>query len=136
MSASDDEDARAKPGAGRAGGVAHDSRGNAIWQWAVDTGRHAFDSTSRLLRRLEVPGLKVQDDARADPAPEDAQHHPAAKTPGRPPGAAPGAAVPPRSSGYDPYGGSGSAPPPRTPRKPAAAAAPRRSLWRRLFRLD
>jgi hypothetical protein len=45
-----------------AGRVKHDSSGRAVWEWAVDTGRHALDSTSRLLKRLEMPGLSLLDD--------------------------------------------------------------------------
>lgn len=48
-------------GAGSGGRVVHDSRGNAVWQWVKDTGRHAIESTSALLKKLEMPGLKVQD---------------------------------------------------------------------------
>ena len=48
------------------GGVHHDARGNAVWQWAVDSGKQALDSTSRLLKRLEVPGLKLEEDATKD----------------------------------------------------------------------
>lgn len=43
------------------GKVVHDSRGNAVWQWVKDTGRHAIESTSALLKKLEVPELKVED---------------------------------------------------------------------------
>lgn len=43
------------------GRVTHDSRGNAIWDWVKATGRHAIDSTSRLLRKLETPELKIED---------------------------------------------------------------------------
>ena len=54
--------ARDKTAADRtAGRVVHDSRGNAVWQWVKDTGRHAIESTSALLRKLELPELKVQD---------------------------------------------------------------------------
>jgi hypothetical protein len=42
--------------------VKHDASGRAIWEWAVDTGRHAIDSTSRLLKRLEMPGLSLLDE--------------------------------------------------------------------------
>ena len=43
------------------GRVRHDDRGNAVWDWIKDTGRHALESTSRLLRKLELPQLKVED---------------------------------------------------------------------------
>jgi hypothetical protein len=43
------------------GKVVHDSRGNAVWEWVKDTGRHAIESTSALLKKLEVPELKVED---------------------------------------------------------------------------
>ena len=43
------------------GRVVHDSRGNAVWDFLKETGRMAIESTSRLLRRLEIPELKVED---------------------------------------------------------------------------
>ena len=49
------------PGGGKAGRIVHDARGNAVWDWVKDTTRIAIDSTSRLLKRLEVPELKVED---------------------------------------------------------------------------
>lgn len=51
-------DPRAADPSGR---VRHDDRGNAVWDWIKDTGRHALESTSRLLRKLEMPQLKVED---------------------------------------------------------------------------
>jgi len=50
-----------KPESSPGGRVVHDSRGNAIWQWVKDTGRHAIESTSALLKKLELPELKVED---------------------------------------------------------------------------
>ncbi|MDE2220231.1 MAG: hypothetical protein KGJ52_07630, partial [Gammaproteobacteria bacterium] len=103
-------------------GVRHDSRGNAVWQWAIDTGKHAIDSTSRLLKRLEVPGLRLED----DPKPDEK-----------------GPARQEQAGGYDPYGGrpgakASAAQPVARPatavRKPAAAPPARPSFWRRLFR--
>jgi hypothetical protein len=44
-----------------AGRIVHDERGNAVWDWLKDTARIAIDSTSRLLKRLEVPELKMED---------------------------------------------------------------------------
>jgi hypothetical protein len=45
-----------------AGRVRHDSTGRAIWEWAAESGRHAVDSTSRLLKRLDLPGLTLDDE--------------------------------------------------------------------------
>jgi hypothetical protein len=47
--------------AGKSGRVIHDERGNAVWDWLKETSRIAIDSTSRLLKKLEVPELKVED---------------------------------------------------------------------------
>lgn len=58
MSAPKDPNDKKNP----AGRVRHDAGGRAIWEWAVDTGRHALDSTSRLLKRLDLPGLSLLDD--------------------------------------------------------------------------
>ncbi len=43
------------------GRVVHDERGNAVWDWLKETSRIAIESTSRLLRKLEMPELKVED---------------------------------------------------------------------------
>jgi hypothetical protein len=54
------EDPKDKPTP--AGRVKHDASGRAIWEWAAETGRNALDSTSRLLKRLEMPGLSLLDE--------------------------------------------------------------------------
>ena len=118
-------------------GVQYDQRGNAIWKWAVDTGKHAIDSTSRLLKRLEVPELTLDDDDKGKLKP--------GKDSGgsTPPRSSRGPAGPPsRTAGHDPYGRKTGTPNPhvaaraaRSPslKKPATASPPRKSWWRRLF---
>src|SRR5690606_38209798 len=56
---SDDPDSGDKPRSGR---VRHDSGGRAIWEWALDSGKHAVDSTSRLLKKLELTGITLMGD--------------------------------------------------------------------------
>lgn len=45
-----------------AGRVVHDARGNAVWDWVKETGRICMESTSAMLKRLDVPGLKMEGD--------------------------------------------------------------------------
>lgn len=63
MSSPEDPQQRRKP----SGRVRHDANGRAVWEWAVDTGRHALDSTSRLLKRLDISGLRLMADDEAPP---------------------------------------------------------------------
>ncbi len=72
-----------------AGRIVHDERGNAVWDWLKDTARIAIDSTSRLLRKLEVPDLKVEETQEQELRIESDRD---------------------AGGGYDPYGGSGSSP--------------------------
>lgn len=46
----------AKPAAEPPGRVVHDARGNAVWNW------NGTDSTTHLLRKLDVPDLALADD--------------------------------------------------------------------------
>lgn len=59
MQAMSDPDSNDKPRSGR---VRHDAGGRAIWEWAVDSGRSAVDSTSRLLKKLELTGITLMGD--------------------------------------------------------------------------
>jgi hypothetical protein len=43
-----------------AGRIVHDERGNAIWNWAKETGRFCIDSTSAMLKKLDFGGLKIE----------------------------------------------------------------------------
>jgi len=86
---------------GSGGRVVHDSRGNAVWQWVKDAGRVCIESTSMLLKKLEVPDLKVE------------EHKEESRELRLEDEVDPG-------GGYDPYGskiGSGKPPPPKTPLK-------------------
>src|SRR5579862_9439482 len=51
----------APPKAGGTGKVVHDDRGNAVWDWLATTSRVAIEATSRLLKKLEAPELKIED---------------------------------------------------------------------------
>lgn len=52
----------AAPGEAESGRVRHDERGNAVWDLAVATGVFALESTAKLLKRLESPELKIEDE--------------------------------------------------------------------------
>ena len=43
------------------GRVTHDSRGNAVWHWDIDTGVLARKSVSELLTSLDAPGALALD---------------------------------------------------------------------------
>jgi len=53
---------QANPGrsGSQTGKVVHDERGNAVWDWLKQTGRNAIESTTRMLKKLESPELKVE----------------------------------------------------------------------------
>jgi len=89
-----------------AGRVKHDASGRAIWEWAAETGRNALDSTSRLLKRLELPGLSIVDDEKKKKeAEEEAQRAE-------------------RDAGFNPYGESEA----RPGSAPARSGAPQRPI--------
>jgi hypothetical protein len=48
-------------GEGATGRVVRDERGNAVWDWLSQTSRICLDATSRLLRKLEAPELKMEE---------------------------------------------------------------------------
>jgi hypothetical protein len=51
----------ADPAAPASGKVRHDERGNAVWDFLAQTSRICIEATSRLLKRLEAPELKMED---------------------------------------------------------------------------
>jgi hypothetical protein len=46
---------------GPSGKVRHDERGNAVWEFIAQTSRICIEATSRLMKKLEAPELKVED---------------------------------------------------------------------------
>ena len=98
------------------GGVRHDARGNAVWQWASETARHAAATTSQLLRKLDVSSLSLQD--------EDKEARRGRSQGGK----------------FDPYDGAARPAPkvrhaaPLAGKRPAPAARVRVSWWRRLLK--
>jgi hypothetical protein len=103
--------------------VVHDERGNAIWDWVKDTARIAIDSTSRLLKKLEVPELKLED-TRTNQHQLESDRDPGggydpygsssatqargsnAREVGTPAGRSRSGSAPDLGGGYDPYGKS------------------------------
>jgi hypothetical protein len=118
-----------------AGGVRHDARGNAVWHWATETARHAVATTSKLLRRLDVSSLSLQDDESLPNAPDmPAPAKPARYTPASPM-AALQLAAPARHApgGFNPYDAA-AVPAAAALKKRCATQAPARAgWWRRLF---
>jgi hypothetical protein len=124
-----------------AGGVRHDARGNAVWQWATETARHAVASTSQLLRRLDVSSLSLEDDAappkaHSQSAPTKPAQTKSAQTKPVSPlgGVKPGAPARKADGGFNPYDGAAlPAAAALAKKRPAAQARVRSSWWRRLF---
>lgn len=64
------------------GKVRHDPGGRAVWQWALDSGKHAIESTSRLLKKLDLSHLRILDDDELPGAkPEEKPHDTDRNTP-------------------------------------------------------
>lgn len=103
-----------------AGHVRHDKSGRAIWEWAVDTGRHALDSTSRLLKRLDNPGLTLEENEKKKAWDSDAGVNDKKVPPafGGPRETDPMAG---KSRGFNPY--DSRSPPPRKTAPPARSAS-------------
>ncbi len=111
----------------------HDARGNAVWQWATETARHAVASTSQLLRRLDVSSLSLEELNEDEHVPKTSKSQAKAPTT-RPAAPAKAAAPPSRERGFNPYDGAAIARA-ATQKKPQPAPVKRVSApwWRRLF---
>jgi hypothetical protein len=61
----------------KSGRVKHDERGNAIWEWAMNTGALVVESATQKLKKLDNPTLSLVDDVLPPrPAPEAAHSNP------------------------------------------------------------
>ena len=113
-----EKDDSAKP----SGRVRHDSGGRAVWEWAVDSGKHAIDSTSRLLKKLDISGLTLMGDGDGE---ADKPAKPAAEAKDAPVTGGKLEIEPTGKGGFNPY--DTRMPPKRAPApsKPRAPAKPR-----------
>jgi hypothetical protein len=103
--ASDEPAAPPDEFAGKSGRIVHDERGNAIWDWIKETSRIAIESTSHLLKKLEVPELKVEDTQENNELKVESDRD--------------------AGGGYNPYGGSTSGGKTAAPRGGAGSAGSR-----------
>lgn len=93
----------------RTGRVRHDAGGRAIWEWAIESGKYAIDSTSRLLKKLDLSGITlVNDEEKPWEKPPQSREAPPSATgeDGRPrprPGEPKLQDLPPRERGFNPY---------------------------------
>ena len=118
MSAPDDEKKPRPPGR-----VRHEAGGRAVWEWAVESGRHAIESTSRLLKKLDIAGLSLTDDDEKRKQARDAGTDPYGSNELPPPQRSTGH-IGSSKRGFDPY--DNRAPPKRGASRPAPKpAAPR-----------
>ena len=140
-----DPDSSDKPR--RSGYVRHDAGGRAIWEWALDSSRQAIDSTSRLLKRLELTGMTLmgddakpweRDGARASQARRSPETH---TDPDPAPQAPPPAPEPEDGNkGFNPYDtrtpvgrGAPAAKKPATPHPRVTPPPRKRGFFARLF---
>jgi hypothetical protein len=120
------------------GGVKHDARGNAVWQWASETARLAVASTSQLLRRLDVSSLSLEELQEDQQSPKKSKTPSAPKSQAKPAPTRPAKpgeplAVAPRERGFNPYDGAAIARAAAPKKPPVVVKRARAPWWRRLF---
>jgi len=86
------------------GRVSFDSRGNAVWEWSMATGKFGADINTERMKKL-YPDLKIQEDQ-----PQKAKSF--------------GTSPDQRGPGFDPYNTHAHKPQQTTPRDPAAGSDP------------
>jgi len=89
----------------RSGRVSHDSRGNPVWEWQLETGVYTRDVNTQKLRKLDLGDLSLAETASHKKLPDDGAQDPRAagkKMPGG--GFNPYDNAPTRESGgFNPY---------------------------------
>jgi hypothetical protein len=134
VAAPEDEEKEARP----SGRVRHDASGRAVWEWAVESGRQAIESTSRLLKRLDLSGIGLLDEEQEKKKKENEERQAARECGSNPYGEASGTPKRPvptfgGKSEADPLSGARrsfnpydkSASPKRGSSRPASKAVPR-----------
>jgi hypothetical protein len=69
-SAKDKKTAETKDASPEAGRIVHDSRGNAVWKWGKGSDSSSTATTSKMLRKLDIGNLRLEDAAQAESPPE------------------------------------------------------------------
>jgi hypothetical protein len=62
-------DASTQPDRRRSGRAGFDERGNAVWEWQLETGVYSRDVSTQTLRKLELDELSIAETVIAPPAP-------------------------------------------------------------------
>jgi hypothetical protein len=69
-SGKDNKTTEAKDTSAQAGRIVHDSRGNAVWKWGKGSDSSSTASTSKMLRKLDIGDLRLEEAVQPESAPE------------------------------------------------------------------
>jgi hypothetical protein len=61
-----DPSSQAKGAPSDAGRIVHDARGNAVWNWNKGSDPGSTATTSKMLRKLDLENLRVEDDVQGE----------------------------------------------------------------------
>jgi hypothetical protein len=73
-SGKDKKTPEANDSASQVGRIVHDSRGNAVWTWDKGSDPGSTASTSKMLKKLEIGDLRVEEAAPGESPPETKEH--------------------------------------------------------------
>ncbi len=69
-SGKDTKTAETKDASTQAGRIVHDSRGNAVWTWGKGSDPSSTATTSKMLRKLDLGSLRLEEAAQPESPPE------------------------------------------------------------------